>query len=351
MVWLIPRSHPEPGAALCDNDLPATLSNPPMNSTTLSIVAGVLQRNDGRVLVSTRPPGRAMAGAWEFPGGKRESGEGRWEALHRELAEELDIRITDGRPLIQTAYAYPDGPSVHLDVWLIHEWNGVARPREGQAIAWHPPEDLEGLEMLAANRPIVTALCLPPRYLVTPEPRTDLDAFLEELDVTLGGARELLVQLRGDWLAGPGAAATAHAAVDLGHRHGRRVLVNGDADLAQAVGADGVHLPARQARELDERPLPPSCLVGVSCHDLAELRQAEALGANFVTLGHVRDTPSHPGKAPLGWQRFGELAGQARLPLYAIGGMREDDLEALWRHGAQGYAAISSLWRKTPQEG
>ncbi|MDX1376076.1 MAG: thiamine phosphate synthase, partial [Burkholderiales bacterium] len=131
--------------------------------------------------------------------------------------------------------------------------------------------------------------------------------------------------------------------VERAHRAGARVLVNADAALADAVGADGVHVPARDLTALAARPA--CALVGASCHDAAELAHAMRLGLDFALLGPVRATASHAGARTLGWTGFAALARGASLPVYAIGGMRPADLGAARRHGAHGLAMITGSWR------
>lgn len=84
--------------------------------------------------------------------------------------------------------------------------------------------------------------------------------------------------------------------------------------------------------------------MAASCHDAAELGQAEALGIHFAVLGPVRSTQTHPGAAPMGWDRFSLLREGVSLPLYAIGGMKPADIATARRHGGQGVAGIRGLW-------
>lgn len=311
----------------------------------LVIVAGVLVAEDGQVLVTTRPEGRAMAGFQEFPGGKREAGEGRWETLVRELGEELGIRPLAGRPLIRLRHDYRDGPSVDLDFWQLDSWEGDIRPLEGQRLIWRAPADLDPDALLPANRPVLTALRLPPRYLVTPAPAEDgQDCFLEALERSMAAQGAMMVQLRGRWLHQPWGVALAQEAVARIHAQGHLVMINGDIELTRQAGADGVHFTAQQLRQGSAGALPGDLWVGASCHDAEELERAARLGADFATLGHVRTTPSHPGGNPLGWEPFAALVHQAGLPVYGIGGLGEADLAELRALGAQGYAAIRGLW-------
>src|SRR5690606_12409376 len=95
--------------------------------------------------------------------------------------------------------------------------------------------------------------------------------------------------------------------------------------------------------EFSTRPLPDGQRVAASCHTADELRAAEALGCDFAVLGPVRETASHPGEPGIGWEAFAAMREQVSLPIYAIGGLGDDDLEAARRHGAQGIAAISAF--------
>jgi mutator protein MutT len=114
-----------------------------------------------------------MAGGWEFPGGKMESGETRLEGLTRELAEEIGIKLLAAHPLIRIRHAYADR-EVDLDVWAVTAFEGLPSGLEGQQLRWCPQEALTSANLIAADRPIVTALVLPeciaaekgPRYRV-----------------------------------------------------------------------------------------------------------------------------------------------------------------------------------------
>lgn len=98
-----------------------------------------------------------MAGYWEFPGGKRTAGEGRREALARELDEELGIRPIAAAPFMQLEHDYPE-MRVALDVWIVSDYSGEPRGLEGQPLAWHTLADLTDIELLPADRPIVARL-------------------------------------------------------------------------------------------------------------------------------------------------------------------------------------------------
>jgi 8-oxo-dGTP diphosphatase len=130
--------------------------------------------------------------------------------------------------------------------------------------------------------------------------------------------------------------------VALARRHHARVLVNGPPQLAAAAGADGVHLTSAQLMAATCRPDTAWC--GASCHDDAELARARELGVDFVVLGPVAATPSHPGAPTLGWPRLAELVRDYALPVYALGGMRPADMQQAWRSGAHGLAMMRGAW-------
>jgi 8-oxo-dGTP diphosphatase len=130
--------------------------------------------------------------------------------------------------------------------------------------------------------------------------------------------------------------------VDLCHQYGARVLVNGDVALAEAAGADGVHLPAVQLAAQTLRPDLP--LVAASCHSTAELERAAELGCDFAVFGPVRATATHPGIAGIGWDNFAAALAVPPLPTFALGGLSRADCDAAQRAGAHGIAAIRAAW-------
>jgi mutator protein MutT len=128
----------------------------------IHVVAGAVIDATGRVLIAQRLPGKHLAGGWEFPGGKLESGEARAAGLARELREELGISIRNPRPLIRVRHTYPQG-EVLIDMWVVKSYSGEPRGLDGQALKWLSQDELEKAELLPADGPIVRALRLPER--------------------------------------------------------------------------------------------------------------------------------------------------------------------------------------------
>ncbi len=125
----------------------------------LLVVAAALVDADGRVLVTRRPEGKAMAGLWEFPGGKVGPGETPEAALVRELHEELGIDTETSclAPFTFASHAY-DSFHLLMPLYLCRRWHGRITPREGQATRWMRPVRLGDLPMPPADRPLVAML-------------------------------------------------------------------------------------------------------------------------------------------------------------------------------------------------
>ena len=123
----------------------------------IHVVAATVFDDAGRVLIAQRPPGKHLAGGWEFPGGKLEPGEERLAGLARELREEIGITILDPEPLIQLWHTYEYG-EVLLDVFVVRRFDGEPSGLDGQAIRWCALDKLERAEMLPADLPVIEAL-------------------------------------------------------------------------------------------------------------------------------------------------------------------------------------------------
>ena len=316
------------------------------------VAVAVLLRSDGSFLLSSRPTGKPYAGYWEFPGGKIEPGESVRDALRRELIEELNVVIDTCYPWFTFVMVYQHA-TVRLHTWRVTAWHdadaGGMHGREGQQFAWQTSvETIDVTPTLPGCVPIFRALSLPTRYLVTCTGECGIDTILRRLralpaddasNTTLDKAfGKVMVQIREKGLDALARATFAREVLAIGRARGFRVLINGDAALAQTIGAAGVHLSSAELAVLDERP--PFDWVGASVHSRAELERAVRLRCDFVVLGAVRDTPSHPDAAPLTWPGFAAAVQDTPIPVYAIGGMTPADLPEAISHGAHGIAMM-----------
>jgi 8-oxo-dGTP diphosphatase len=125
----------------------------------LLVVAAAIVDKDGRVLLTQRPEGKQLAGLWEFPGGKLDSGERPEPALIRELKEELGIDVSESclAPLTFASHRYED---FHLlmPLYVLRRWKGFVEGREGQNMAWIRPQEMRQYPMPPADLPLIPHL-------------------------------------------------------------------------------------------------------------------------------------------------------------------------------------------------
>lgn len=318
------------------------MSNPvpiPAPVKVIEVATAIISRPDGSFLLACRPEGKPYAGYWEFPGGKVESGESYRQTLNRELQEELGIQVLLANPWITREFAY-EHATVRLYFYRVTKWYGEPRGREGQILAWQSAENVTVNPLLPANAPILRALQLPDIYAITHAAETGSQQCLKNLEQALKqGVR--LIQVREKQMARNQFHVFSKEVLQLARTYQAKVLINTDIQLAQDLEADGVHLTASQLMTLPERPDVGWC--GASCHNEEELFHAERLGVDFVVLGPVLPTLSHPNAPILGWQKFAAFCQQSAIPVYALGGMRADDLETAEEMGAQGIAMMRGI--------
>jgi 8-oxo-dGTP diphosphatase len=310
--------------------------------TMINVAAAAIFDSESRVLVTKRADHLHQGGLWEFPGGKCEPGESMRQALARELKEELGIMPLECEPLIRIKHDYGDRHLV-LEFFRVTRYEGEARGLEGQPLKWLLPSEMAPNHFPAADRPVITALRLPNRYLITGEENHQPEVFLQRLETALGRGVGI-VQLR------------LHGMSDLRYREllsmcfprcrnaGVKLIINRPDQVVNWWGeADGIHLTSRQLMMLEGRPS-GSGLVGASCHTLGELQRAAQMAMDYALLSPVAPTHSHPETPALGWVRFAQWVEQINIPIYALGGMQPGDLKQAKLAGAQGIAGISTYW-------
>lgn len=311
----------------------------------MHVMAGALIDGQGRVLLAQRPPGKHLAGLWEFPGGKLEAGESPVDGLVRELREELGVEATMGEPLISVPWRYGERV-LRLDAHRVDQWRGEPASLDGQALQWCLPREVDPLMLAPADRHILCALQLPTRCLVTPDEvasEPSVAQWQQRIEAALSAGARLVVLRFPQWPSSR-VRELAAALLPAVRTHAADVLLSGDVQGALALGAPiGVQLKAAQLADLTQRPLPWNQRVGASCHDAGELAQAAAI-ADFATLSPVDVTSTHPDAAPLGWPAFGAMVEATPLPVFALGGMTEMHTQAARDAGAQGIAGIRGFW-------
>ncbi len=316
-------------------------------SDIVHVAVAVIINEADEVCLTLRHQDSHQGGLWEFPGGKIEQNETVEQALVREIKEELGLEIKTSRPLISIKHDYVD-KKVCLHVNRVITYSGQASGLEGQQLKWLPVEQLSSYKFPAANLPIITAVQLPDRYLITGK-FSDDDEFLAKLATALDdGIRLVQLRLKPGNLTTEKAPALIRQTASLCAQAGAKLLFNVPQDYFKSVDLsgiafDGFHADSKTLNSLSQRP--QGRLFSASCHNEKELLKAIKLGADFAVLSPVQKTASHPDMEAMGWQRFSSLLAMCPMPVYALGGVSADDISEAWSHGAQGVAAISAFWR------
>lgn len=306
--------------------------------TALDVVAAVIRRDDGRILISLRPSHLDQGGLWEFPGGKLEPGESRLEALARELDEELGIEVRGATPLLRLTHAYP-GKDVRLDIWEVRDWRGAPTGREAQIIRWVGPNALGTYDFPAANATIVTAARLP-RLLLMPSAtfaaRTD---FIETLEQCFRAGFTAVVL--------PACTPTTlGACVALATGYGATIHLT--AGVCADALASGVrrHLAAADlARAATDATLPGSGL-SASVGSVADFRLAQQLGVDWIVVTDEADGQSR--RLPALSPDLQAAIDVARIPAYRTAAFDFRVHAALLRGGFQGAVVTDEGLAKTP---
>ena len=311
------------------------------------VAVAVILKGD-KVLISRRPDHVHQGGLWEFPGGKVEHEETVQYALKRELKEELgiDIDLNKGiTPLMRIRHDYGD-KVVLLDVWTVCSFKGQAEGIEGQPIEWVSKLSLTEFRFPEANKPIIVAINLPQKYLVTGAFKSPEDCLNRaKRAITEHGIRIIQFRCHELLLSDPGGfIRLARDLKRLCDQYNVKYIVNSDPELWVSLDADGLHMAFSEAVKYSSRPVPVDILLGVSCHSAEELMLVNELNPDYVTLSPVNKTKTHPEAKTLGWSAFRKLTDEVACPVFALGGMTDNDLNDALSYGAQGIAGISEWW-------
>ena len=306
----------------------------------IHVAVGVIINESQQVLIAQRHPNSHKGGLWEFPGGKKEESESIETALKREFAEEIGIEPTKFHPFTKIKYHYPE-KTVLLDVWRITEFSGHAEGREGQAIAWRPLEELQMWDFPEANASIIKRLALPTKIAITPDLETIDD--LSSLISQYGKLGIKLVQFRQTQLGQEKFNSWLRQAISIAEKVGIQLVANQSPEFFDHSLSKGLNVNSKTLMTLQQRPVSSDLLFGASCHNLNELRHAERMKADFVTLSPVCYASKYGSNSELGWEKFAELAGQVSLPIYALGGISLSHMSLALGHGAFGIAGITAF--------
>lgn len=310
-------------------------------SNLVHVAIAIITNKKNEVLISLRAENAHQGGLWEFPGGKLEQGESVFNALKREIYEELNITIEKASSFKKIKHQYTD-KNILLDVWKIDSFSGEPVGAEGQQIKWQTVSDLNEKLFPVANIEIIQALKLPTRYMITGTFKNHKN-FEYKLEQALKKGISL-VQLRCKKSTDEEYGQLIKISALLCKKYKAILLLNTDIETFLDKPADGFHLSSQMLMTIPSRPVEDNVMLSVSCHNEAEMSKAKQFNADIILLSPVKETKSHPGVKGIGWKKFTEIISGIKSPVYALGGMAEIDLEDAKKSGAQGVAAISSFW-------
>jgi 8-oxo-dGTP diphosphatase len=325
-----------------------------MNPDVLHVAVGVIRNNKNQVLLSRRPANVHQANLWEFPGGKLESDETVRQALSRELNEELALIVKTAKPLIKIYHDYEEH-SVLLDVWQIDSWDMGSvdcderqgqQGQEGQKVEWVDISSLGDRDFPEANKAIIKALQLSDFYLICPEPEADSKNYIKKFKACISAGVRLFQLRFSDDSHYDRHEALITELLELCESSHSRLLINSLPDYAEKIASHGVHLSSGRLLRCCERPLDKKFLVSASCHNSTELEHACKIDVDFAVLSPVNKTSSHESVKPLGWDKFKNLIEPVNIPVYALGGIRADDMKKFREFGAQGVSVLSGIWNR-----
>ena len=300
---------------------------------------GIIFNESFQLLMAERPQSKTWSGWWEFPGGKIEKGETPLEALKRELKEEIGISVIDAEKWIVRKYAYEDY-EVILHFYKVTQWSGNIEAKEEQKISWVLPDNNVVSPILPANDLIFKAISLPDIYAITNAYEYSGN-FLNKVEQQLNNGLGL-IQIREKAISKNAFIELTKEIIQMAGNFDAKVMINSDINLAYKLNADGVHLNSSLLHRLSE--IPKDLIVSASCHSARDIEKAMTMDVSFVVLSPVQKTQSHPNSTPIGWDSFSKITQNYSIPIYALGGMKQNDIENAFNAGAIGIASQRAIW-------
>lgn len=322
-------------------------------------------------LIAMRTNG-PFAGDWEFPGGKVDAGESQYEALCREVQEEVGLEVLEAHPLmsIVTKPKTVAAKSACLHVWQVSQWRGEAHGAEGQPVRWTTLSWQDQSRFLPPNRHMFTALRLRPALaILCVTPHSSLDdlrhQFLAWHSAQVSGKIDMMVRLRAENISTSQYVDVIQALrsvledsaltfildvlpQDLQLQEPLWLLKNLVSLYFASWWAQPELQPVLQKVLSRQALVAPEMLRGASCHSLAEIQWScsaeQGPGAHYYCLSPVAKTASHPeSDEVLGWQQWSMMIQSHEQPAFALGGVTLSDLSRCKQAGGFGIAGIRAF--------
>ena len=309
------------------------------------VAVAVIKNNKGQYFIAKRPYESHQGGLWEFPGGKVKNNESVFDALKRELFEEIGITLLEATPLIQVSHDYGD-KAVYLDVFNVDNFTEEAFGKEGQRTHWIEKSDFSNYDFPDANISIINAIRLPDKYMITGK-FSDEDDLLYRIQKSINNGIQL-IQFRAQNMEEGLYFEYAKKIYSICEKENVQLLLNTSVKNYEKYSANkfshGLHLNSKELEYYSPDDFDRQLLVSTSTHNHNEIALAEDKKVTFIVLSPVNATLSHPDTTPIGWDNFRNLSHKATVPVYALGGMKVDLLQKAKSCGAQGIAAIGEFW-------
>ena len=305
------------------------------------VAVGLIKNKNNQYLISKRHVHLHQGGLWEFPGGKVEANEMVYDALCRELYEELHLIVNHAQPLLRISYPYPD-KHVCLDVWQVDDFSGDLHSPSGQAVHWVSADELPEYSFPRANKAILSCITLPEYYAITGEFDGKAD-YIQHLKHCLSKGVKL-IQLRAPTADSDMLLDLVNCSRSLCEKVNAKLIANTDAAFIEQCNVDGIHLNSHRLFQYSSRPIQTDKILAASVHNISELEQAIKIAVDFVVVSPVLKTKSHPDATPISWSGLEQIVSHSSIPVFALGGIKQDMLMKSRQCGAFGIAAISEFW-------
>jgi 8-oxo-dGTP diphosphatase len=304
-----------------------------IDHSVIKVSAGIFIHDD-EILISKRLDNQSWGGYWEFPGGKVEEGETFESCLKREIFEELGVVIHSFKKWITREFEQ-DGKNIQIVFFKIFSWQGRFENKDVADHKWIKINEAHHFseKILPKNLYILRALKLPPLYLITNYFENKF--FIDQIDKI---KTSYYLQLREPDI---NEAELVHLIDKIKSTRVEKTIINSrHVNLKNKF--DGIHFTNNDLKNLEINTF--FGIRSASVHDISGIELAEKYKLDFVVLSPVKKTKSHPEKKPIGWNFFRTIANKSNIPVYALGGMKIDDMETAHANGAIGISSQRGFW-------
>ena len=307
-----------------------------LRKNMIEVVVGIIRNNSREVFIAKRQKNQFMSDFWELPGGKVENGEDHGDALKRELFEETGIKVR-GYSLTQIIQQQYPEKMIHLSVFTINDYSGIPVGKEGQDYTWCDIENFANYKLLPTMWKIIKKVSLPNSYWITPDNHNSSKTLALCKEHIANGTK--IIQLRSKHQLEKSYIEKYNKLCQLNNVK----LILNLPQMTFEEQCDGWHLTTKKLMNFSTKELPEKRIIGASTHNMLEVRHAEKMSMDYISLSPINTTPSHPNTKILGWIEASKIISKSSLPIYLLGGMDKNSMGQALDLGAQGIAGITGV--------